>query len=382
VPGMVYETGWLLGHAAAIREAVSIPVIAVSRFTDPRDADRAIAEGKADLVAFGRAFLADAEFARKAEEGRFDDIVSCIGVNSGCLVRMADQRDVTCVVSPSTGREKEFEITPAAEPKRVAVVGGGPAGMEAAKVAAERGHAVTLYERENELGGLARLTGRLPHRGGWNTYVREARHRLERAGVEVRLGSEVGADALRDVEADAIVLATGAEFVRPLVPGADGDLLDAPALLSSEDVPADHVVVAGDGAIGLGVAEWLVERGARVSLVVEQEQLEDPDGQTGLVDRLLRSGSVDVHLDRQLQAVRPGGSVVVARAGAIGALDEQELAGAGAVVLAGDRRPLGGLAWLAREQRLAPEVYAIGDCDRPRSVLEAIAEGAVIGRRI
>jgi len=381
VPEMDVQAGWLLGHAAAIKEAVSIPVIAVSRFTDPRDADRAIADGKADLVAFGRAFLADPEFPRKAQEGRLEEIVSCIGVNTGCLVRMAGQRDVACVVAPATGREREFAVTPAAEPGRVVVVGGGPAGMEAARVAAERGHTVSLYERQDALGGLARLAGRLPHRGGWNTMVREAEGRLRRAGVEVHLGQEVGPSELRDAAADTLIIATGAEFVQPLIPGADGGLLDAATVLEGGEAPADHVVVAGGGAIGLGVSEWLIERGARVSLVVEQEQLEDPDGQTGLVDRLLESGSVDVHRDRQLQALH-NGSVVIARAGAIGALDEQELDGVGAVVLAGARRPTGGLAWLARQERLATHVHTIGDCDQPRSALEAVAEGALVALKV
>jgi 2,4-dienoyl-CoA reductase-like NADH-dependent reductase (Old Yellow Enzyme family)/thioredoxin reductase len=381
IPGMDYSPGWLIGHAATIKDAVAIPVIGVSRFTDPRDADRVIGAGKVDLVVFGRALLADPELPRKAEEGRLDEIVSCIGVNTGCIVRMAAQRDVTCVVNPATGREGEFGLEPAPEPKRVLVVGGGPAGMEAATVAAERGHQVSLVERDDELGGLALLAGRLPHRGGWMTFVREATRRLERAGVEVQLGREVGAEDLRDAGADAVVLATGSEFARPEIPGGDEAVLDAAALLAGGDVAAEHVVVAGDGAIGLGVAEWLAERGKQVSVVIEQEEVEDPDGQAGLVERLGASGRVGFHTDRMVRELRPG-SVVIVRSGAIGALDEEELEGAEAVVLAGARRATGELAWLARTERLADEVHAIGDCDTPRSVLEAVAEGALVGRRI
>jgi hypothetical protein len=117
-----------------------------------------------------------------------------------------------------------------------------------------------------------------------------------------------------------------------------------------------------------------------VSVLVPTEEVEDPDGQTGLVDRLVKAG-VDFRLDRQVHGLRPG-AVVVARSGAIGSLDEEELTGVGAVVLAGDRRPLSGLAWFAREEALAGEVYTIGDCDRPRNALEAIAEGATVGRTV
>jgi NADPH-dependent 2,4-dienoyl-CoA reductase/sulfur reductase-like enzyme len=211
--------------------------------------------------------------------------------------------------------------------------------MEAARVAAERGHDVSLFEREQELGGLARLAGRVPHRSGWAKLVTEGARRLERAGVDIHLGHEVTPDDLRSAGADAIIVATGSEFVRPLIPGANGQILDAASLLGGTDAGADHVAVAGGGAIGLGVAEWLAERGKRVS-------------------------------------------VVVARSGAIGSLDEEELTGVGAVVLAGDRRPLSGLAWFAREEALAGEVYTIGDCDRPRNALEAIAEGATVGRTV
>ncbi|MEA2319460.1 MAG: hypothetical protein QOD44_3649 [Solirubrobacteraceae bacterium] len=380
IPGMDYEAGWLLSHAAAIKDAVSIPVIGASRFTDPRDADRAIGEGKADLIAFGRQFLADPDFPRKAEEGRFDEIVSCIGVNSGCITRMAAQRDVTCVVNPSVGREREFELEPAAERKKVVVVGGGPAGMEAARVAAERGHDVTLFEREPELGGLARLAGRVPHRSGWTKLVTEGARRLERAGVDVQVGREVTADDLRNAGADAIIVATGSEFVRPMLPGANGQVVDAASLLDGTDAGADHVAVDGDGAIGLGVAEWLAQQGKRVSVVTAGTDVEDPDGQTGIVDRLVKAG-VEFRREQQVHGLGAAG-VVVARSGAIGSLDEEELEGVGAVVLAGERRSVSGLAWLAREENLAGEVYTIGDADRPRNALEAIAEGAVAGRTV
>ena len=380
IPPMSEPAGWLLPLASAIKAAVSIPVVGVSRFTDPRDADAAIRDGKVDLVAFGRAFLTDPAWPQKAREGRLDEIVECIGCNQGCTARIAVQLDVTCLVAPETGREGELALRPSGQRRRVVVVGGGPAGLEAARVAAERGHDVILYEREHALGGQARLAGLLPHREGWARFAERAAGRLGRAGVRVLLGREADPQELSSCGADALVVASGARWVQPQV---DGDLpvLDPVSLLSRGEAPGGRAVVAGAGEVALGVAEWLAARGTETALVVPDAEVVEPLEQPGLLRRLEATGRVRIHCERELRRIE-GDSVTVGLTGAIGPLFEEELPGISAVVVAGERRAVADLAWLARGQDLAGEVIAIGDCDSPRSAYEAVLAGALAGRRL
>jgi 2,4-dienoyl-CoA reductase-like NADH-dependent reductase (Old Yellow Enzyme family) len=372
IPPMDWPSGWLLGAAATIKEAVSVPVVGVSRITDPRAADEAVRTGQVDLVALGRALLTDPDLPRKALAGRHEEIVSCIGCNQGCEDRISHQRDVTCLVNPEVGREISFRLVRAERPKRVVVVGGGPAGMEAARVSGERGHRVVLLEREAELGGMARWAGWLPHREGWRTFVAQAERRLRAGGVELRLGEEAGPELLASLDADALVCATGARFEPEL------GVLER---LDDEEPVSGHVVVVGAGAIGLGLASWLAARQASVTVVASDAFIADPPGQPGLVKRLLATGRVRLRPDREVQAVADG-TVRLARSGAIGPLFEERLDGVSSVLRTDWRRSASELAWTARRFSLAPEVVEVGDCRAPRSVLEAVYEGACVGHSL
>src|SRR5581483_704091 len=200
IPPMDTDAGWLLPLAAAIRDSVGVPVVGVSRFTSPKQAEDALSRDFVDVVAFGRAFLTDPAWPSKALSGRGDEQVSCIGCNQGCVTRIANQLDVTCLVNPTCGRELELVARPAGERRTVLVLGARPAGMDAARVAAERGHRVVLVDREPQLGGRLRAAARLPHREGWQTFLREGEARLRRAGVDCRLGRIAEADLLAELE--------------------------------------------------------------------------------------------------------------------------------------------------------------------------------------
>jgi 2,4-dienoyl-CoA reductase-like NADH-dependent reductase (Old Yellow Enzyme family) len=378
IPPMDVPSGWLLPTAARIRDGLGVPVIGASRITDPAVAAHAIAAGQVDMVAMGRAFLTDPEWPRKARAGQPDTIVSCIGCNQGCTGRIKDGRDVTCLVNPGAGRELEFEIVPAATPRRVAVIGGGPAGMEAARVAAERGHEVVLHEAGRELGGKARLAAVLPHRQGWQTYVEEAERRLRRSTVEVRLESFVGPDELMRLEADAIVIATGAEFTRE---HAGALVTDVVAVLESGDVPGSNAVVVGGTIEALGVAEWLLDRGLEVTLVAREAEVVEPLEQLGLLARLRGHPTFATLVERTVRSVSDR-VVCIGWTGAIGPLLAETIVDVDAVVFADRRRPSDGLGWLAGASGLAAEIHTIGDGRRPGDALQAILDGATTGRAL
>ena len=246
-----------------VKQAVSIPVMASNRINTPEVAEQIIASGAADLVSMARPLLADPEFARKAREGRADEIDTCIACNQACLDRIFTDRVATCLVNPRAGREIEFDDRPAAAPRRFAVVGGGPAGMAFAINAARRGHLVTLYEAGAELGGQLNMAKKVPGKNEFNEMLRYFRVALDRAKVAVRLGKRVSADDLASRvetgEFDEVVIATG---VVPRQPDIKG--LEHAKVLSYIDVLAhgapvgDKVAIIGAGGIGFDIAEFLV----------------------------------------------------------------------------------------------------------------------------
>jgi len=265
------------------------------------------------------------------------------------------------------------------------VVGGGPAGMEAARVAALRGHQVSLYEQGSHLGGLVRLLAQAPHQDGWSDLVRSASRQLNLAGVAIHLSSKVDEDLIREFAPDAIVFAIGAVIQPEEIPGA-GDLpvTDILAVLDGSAATGKHVVVIGGGRMGMVLAEWLSQRGTKVS-VVERSAVIAQDMETArrtfLMRRLQENTLIACHTGKAVREV-VNGSVVIGQADAIGPLFTEHLPNVDTIVLADRRRSASGLAWLAREKRLSAEIYEIGDCLEPRTALEAIFEAAVVGRRI
>ncbi|CAB3929456.1 NADPH-dependent 2,4-dienoyl-CoA reductase [Achromobacter insolitus] len=242
-----------------VKQAVSIPVMASNRINTPEVAEEIIASGSADLVSMARPLLADPDFARKTRLGIADEINTCIGCNQACLDRIFTERTATCLVNPRAGREIEFVDTKPPSPKRLAVVGGGPAGMSFALNAAKRGHIVTLFEASHRLGGQLNLAKRVPGKNEFNEMLRYFEISLQRSGVRLRLGHYVQAQELADGDFDDVVLATG---VVPRMPDIGG--IDSPNVVSYFDVLANDapvgnkVAIIGAGGIGFDVAEFLV----------------------------------------------------------------------------------------------------------------------------
>ncbi|HET7724484.1 MAG TPA: FAD-dependent oxidoreductase [Propionibacteriaceae bacterium] len=268
IPPLGRPYGWLAECAARIKQVVSIPVQVVGRIKDPFVGDAILAAGQADLVSFGRASLADPDLPRKYAEGHPEQIRQCIGCNQGCIAVLFTNKPIRCLVNPSLGFEGAREVQPAAVRKKVVVVGGGPAGLEAARGARLAGHDVVLHERNDHLGGNFVIGAVPPGKGELTSYITWLREEVCRLGVHVELGSTGSPEVVRGESPDVVVYAAGAKHVRPPIPGIDGaNVVDACDVLAGRANPGSRVVVAGGGMIGSETALYLASIGRQVTVV-------------------------------------------------------------------------------------------------------------------
>ena len=381
VPPMDVEHGVFVPYAAAIKAAVSLPVFAVGRIRRPEEAEHVLASGEADAVAIARGFIADPEWLNKSLSAP-ETVRPCIGCNQGCFGNLYLNRVLTCTVNPAVGREAELGLgtAPAAPARRrVAVVGGGPGGMEAAIAAAERGHDVTLYEGSGELGGLVSLSSAVRARHELAEIVDHQANELKRLGVDVRLDTRAGLDDLAGY--DAVVSATGGIPREPGFPVAGTRTLtpEEAVRVSTEDWTGRTVVVVDEVAHFPAYlpAELLADRGATV--VVATPKLSagsnlDSGTMMTMHMRLARKG-VEFFVHQAVVGVE--GSCVRFRDTLSGA---ESVRGVDAVVLAIGRRVNDELARQVRERGV--EVHPVGDCVAPRTMTEAVREGRTAGRSV
>src|SRR3989475_663381 len=249
VPNMSFGAGLYVPLAAQVKAAApGVAILHASRIVDPVHADRLVAAGEIDVVGMTRALIADPELPRKAREGRLGDIRRCVGANEGCIDRIYQGKAVTCVQNPATGRERELgDVRPAATAKRVVVVGGGVAGLEAARVAALRGCRVVLMEKAAELGGQILLAARAPARAEYAGIVRFLASQVEKLGVDVRLGMEATPALVLGEHPDAVVVATGSHPHIPPVPGSDGK-----HVVTDRDVPGGEATAGRNVVLATG----------------------------------------------------------------------------------------------------------------------------------
>ncbi len=272
VPSMRFEAGYTTTLSAAIRAVTEKPVFVAGRINQPQIAEKTLADGAADMCGMTRALISDPEMPLKAQAGALDDIRACVACNQACIGHMLNACSISCIQHPETGRELTFGTrVPAKTRRKVMVVGGGPAGLKAAAVGAERGHDVTLYEARAQLGGQVNLAQLLPGRAEFGGVTTNLGREAQRAGVKIRLNTEVTHDLVQDLSPDAVVIASGALSREPDIEGADeAHVVSAWQVLEGRANVGGRAVIADWRCdwVGLGLAERLARDGCHVRLAV------------------------------------------------------------------------------------------------------------------
>ncbi len=396
--GLLYEISWRImpptgtplglntGFSEAVKKVVDVPVMVVGRINEPLFAADILDKGQADMVVIGRGLLADPEFPLKAMEGRFDDIAPCTGCSLGCFARAAKGEPLTCVINPAVGREREMVIEPVEKPGKVMVIGAGPGGLEAARVAAVRGHEVSLYEKEPRVGGQFNLASVPPAKQELSKFIKYLNMQIKKAGVTLHLNTEVTPELVERMKPDAVIVATGGESIIPDLPGVEGDnVLSGHDVLSGRVVltPGNTVIIGG-GMVGLEVAEFLADHGDHPYLgpnhVTVVEMLDNvgmdlPLDMRALLMKRLREHGVRILTSTKVKEIVEDGVVVSDQAGNRETLDKMDH-----IILALGAKSVDVLSETIRDK--VSEVHVIGDAGQPRKALEAIAEGSEAGRRV
>jgi 2-enoate reductase len=379
-PPTYQKDGCMVDMAAEVKKAVKIPVIAVGKLSKPETAENIIATNKADIIALGRGLLADANWMRKVEQGRPEVIRPCIGCFDGCLGRISLGRPLSCAVNPSVGREATYALKKTNHRKKVLIVGGGVAGMEAARIAAIRGHSVKLYEKADRLGGCLVPASVPSFKKDVGALLRWYTKTMKDLGITIFVEHEVTQQFIETENTDVVIIANGAKSIIPIAYGIGNKLLcTAAEVLMGVKPVGERVVVVGGGLIGCETALWLAQQKKQVTII---EMFSDLMVGTPMVPKvtkemmldLLNYHRIDIVMNRKLTEVRDDFALASAPSG------EKETYQADSVVLA-----MGLMADRELYQSVVgrvPGLYVIGDAREARNIMGAIWDAYEVGRSI
>ena len=374
-PPYYAEEGIFAHLAQGIKSVVSIPVIAVGRIRTPELANQILEEKKADLISMGRALIADPNFPAKALEGKTEEIIPCISCNR--CIQSIRKGALQCAVNPETGREATFRIQKAQHPKKVWVIGGGPAGMKAAEISALRGHRVTLYEEKERLGGKFLLAAMPPKKQVLKEFIEHLTRQLKKVPIKIVSGKPFTPASLRRGKPDVVIIATGG---KPFFPPIDG--MKEAKVITVEEAFAESVhlgkkiLVVGGGGIGAEVADYLSEIGKEVTMVemLEGIALDLVSHLQYFLNKRLREKGVQMLTSTKAIRFEKEGLWVEDPQGS------RRLEGFDSIVIALGSMPNNALAELLEGK--VPEVHVVGDASKPREVMEAVLEGEEVALKI
>ena len=375
-PPTYQPSGCLVDVAEKVKGVVEAPVIAVGKLQYPALAEKVLQEGKADFIAIGRGLLADPDWPNKVMEGRFEDITPCIGDHEGCSSELHWKRAASCTLNPACGHEKEWGLTPIKRKKAVLVVGGGPAGMEAARVAAIRGLNVTLWEKTDRLGGNLWPASVPEFKKDLRDLINYQTNQLNKLPVEIKLNHEAKAQDIIDLGAACVIIATGARQENLKYPGADSDsVVTTVDLLLNRRQLGKRVIIVGGGFIGCETAVYLAQKDHQVTLTSRRVQmLTDMNFHNRqMLFRMMADNNVQILTDAWPVEIIAGG-MLVKRNGEDRSLSAESFVVSGGMTSCNElQKTLDGKI---------TELYAIGDCVEPRLVINAIWEAFHTARKI
>ncbi len=380
IPSMYVEHGCFVHLAEAVRKAVSIPVVTVGRIKSPEFADRIIKEGKADVVSMGRSVLADPELANKAQAGDLSRIRPCIGCCLGCIHNVLALEPGACVANPDVGREYQLKGEDKADvSKKILVIGAGPAGLGAARMAALRGHRVTVCDERGHIGGLIRLAAVPPGRGETMDIVRFLKNELDHLKVEMRLNIDLSQEFVNSVAPDEVILATGSLPEMPVIKGlfqTKMDLCMVTDVLEGSAMTGDRVIVMGGGQAGLLLTDFLAEKGKEVVVLNRKKHFAEEMSSNDrfyLRERLKRD-SVKLFKQVSVKKFLPDGVIFRSKG------EEVTLEDFDTVVIAEKMTPIRKPADIFRGADIP--VHVIGDAKSPRILMHVLSEAEELGRTV